>query len=288
MTAMSNLLDPNNPLFFAAVVPLCAALAATGLIRLLGGTDRGAGLAVVGAGIGFLIAYFLVFGAPIYPPRASTHKMPYLAVAGVLIGFALDALRPAPAVVRGAMLAWLAVGILWLAESLLRRGGIVLPVAVTAGALIAGWRLARQDSQTLAAPLMILTMALGLSGIAFIAASASIAQIAAALAAALGGYMLWNWPKFRFPFGAAGVLGIGATAIFLGGQMALYTRADKWALAVLLLVPFADIAFRRIAPGQGTVGNITAPVIIGIACAVPAIAAVAIAHFMHSGGSIGY
>ncbi len=285
---MSNLLDPNNPLFFSAVVPLCAALAAAGLIRLLGGTDRGAGLAVVGAGIGFLVAYFLVFGAPTYPPRASTHKMPYLAVGGVLIGFALEALRPAPAVVRGAALAWIAVGILWLAESQLRRGGIVLPVTVTAGGLIAGWRLTRQDGQTLAAPLMILLATIGLSAIAFIATSASIAQTCAALAAALGGYMLWNWPKFRFPFGAAGVVGVGATAIFLGSQMALYTRANEWALAILLLVPFADLAFRRIGPGQGTVGNLVAPLVIGIACAIPAIAAVAVAHFMSSGGGSGY
>lgn len=65
---MPFVLDFSNPVIQTYLVPLLAAAASVGLVRFFLGPIRGALLAGVGIGIGYLAAHLLLQGPPAWPP----------------------------------------------------------------------------------------------------------------------------------------------------------------------------------------------------------------------------
>lgn len=283
----------NPPLFLAdpviqsSLLPLAVALAFAGLLRLAGGPGRGAYLAGAAIGFGFIAAYAAIVGLPQFPPRGSVQKIFYLASAGLALGFALDLARnPRPAVLA-ALAAFPSLSLWWLAAPRLQGlgdGGQWLRLGVlVVAALVVLLRLHRRSDDGLTAPVMLFAAALGTGAIALLGASASISQSAFALAAALGGFMVWNWPRCRFRFGSAALFGGGGVLVMLAGQMVFFTRANADALSLLLIVFFADLAMARIRTGPGVVGGALRPVILGLICMIPVVLAVAFAYVTTSG-----
>ncbi len=271
-------LDAHNPLFQSATLPFATGFVLVAALRLIGGPSRGLAWAVVGAAVALALAYFVIFGLPPFPPRASSHKMPYLFGAGTLLAAAASLFRPAGARAAIPVLVWIGLGVAWLAESKLRSGNVLPALLVLAAALAAGAGFVRSAEAATESAALVLVASFGLAGIAFLSRSASIAQGAGALAAACGAYLIWNWPKPRFAFGVAGVLGLAVPAILIAAQIGLYTQAEPVSLALLVLTPFAALPLSRLKLEPERLRPALRPLLAGTLGAIPVAAALTITY----------
>jgi hypothetical protein len=270
--------DAHNPLFQSAILPFSTGILLVAVLRFLGGSARGPALAVVGAAMALVIAYGVIFGWPPFPPRASSHKMPYLISAGTLLAAAAGFFRLAGPRAAVLILAWLVVGVAWLAESKLKSGNILPALLVLGAGLVAGVGFVRSAGTPVESAALVLVASLGLAGVAFLSSTASITQGAGALAAACGAYLIWNWPKPRFAFGVAGILGLAVPAILIAAQMGLYTRAEPISLALIVLTPFAALPLSRLKLGPQRLRTALRPLLAGTLGAIPVVAALAITY----------
>lgn len=128
---------------------------------------------------------------------------------------------------------------------------------------------------------MLLFAAIGVSIVALLGASASIAQLAGTLAAAIGGFLLWNWPWARYPLGAAGVLGGGGVLLSLVLTLGLFSEdVSRPALGLLILIFLAPPLAARLPLGRYAVFG---PIVLGIVAAIPVVLSALIA-FAAGGG----
>ncbi len=172
---------------------------------------------------------------------------------------------------------------LWLAWPQLRTPTpslIVLFVALYALAALCFWRVMLSREQGLEPVVMILMAAIGLAGVAFISGSLSIAQLCAALAAAVGGFALWNWPVSRYPFGTVGIVSGGSALLALAAVTLLLTDASPIALATLALVFFANTISRRIPTKTPQHGRVLEPVFLALVAAIPVVLAMVLAQVL--------
>ena len=281
----------SHPLVQTIAIPIVLAFVVAGLLRLVAGHERGRGLAAVGVGLGMLAAYGATFGIPDFPPVGSTNKLFYVVVVALAVGLLCDVARW-PVTANGTLAALAARGGgLWIGGAKVLDEpwpwGLVVVIVVAVGAG-AAWRLARHRENPTEGGVMVLVAAIAISGAAFLANTASSAQLAGATAAALGGFLLWNWPKARFPLGGGALLPAMALLTALAVQMVLFTRIEAYALVPLALVFVADHGARRLSLGAGAVAQALRPVVLALIAAVPAAAAVALVYLtlpQSSGGS---
>ena len=243
-------MDLHHPFIESVFLPFAVSLAVSGtavaIRRRLGVTP----LASIGVGIGFLLAVYLVVDGLVWPPRTAVQKLPYITAGLVLAGTMLERLaarRPlflwSAMPMLAAMLLWLdwprlagtSSGDPWPAVLVLLAGGVML------------WTLVRGDGKGRAPGMSMLVLAaLGLAGAAFNAGSLVLFQAALALAAAAGGFALWNWPRPRLPPGPAGILVGGGGLLSLAMLLLTLTEIRPWALVPLLAVFFTDRLARRL------------------------------------------
>ena len=149
-------------------------------------------------GLALLASQIAVFGPPAWPAVSGPDKLPWLFTAILLGGLAVDRLRPGLPLAVLLSAAAVAAMSLWLAWPQLGRGGSALPpLLLTAAALglacIGG--LAATTAAGASRVSVVVMSALALAGAAFQAGSLSLMQVALSLAAASGGFALWNWPR---------------------------------------------------------------------------------------------
>ena len=229
----------DNPLIQSAALPLLSALLLAPVLRRFAGPRAASGAVVLALCAG----YVAIQGWPPWLPRTSTQKLPGLVLAALLVGWALDSSGIAPRLRRPALVALVVLGTGWLGWPLLRSlqaSDLALVAAVSVCGSTALLHLDRARGDGLDAPVMLLAAALGSSAIAIYASSALIAQLCGALAAALSGFLLWNWPRSRDVFAGGGVCGAGAGLIFLLSILAFYTRASNLALLLVCAALAAD------------------------------------------------
>ena len=268
----------------SVLIPALLGFFLTGAIRLANGRERGPLVAGAAVGLAFAVVYFLIVGIPPHPPVGSLHKLVYGSAGGVALGFLLDGLR-LPIFVRwllfpigtAALLYWLELpGIetagLWAWAGL---GGMWL------AGIAALWRLESERDNGLNPAIKNMISALGLAGVAVVGGAVEIAHLSISLATALFGFTVWNWPTNVYSYGAALLMGAGGSLFLLASITALhYPNVSLPALAVLLLIFFADFAARHMYLGQSRAGRAVAPIILSAVCCVPALVAVAIAYFL--------
>ncbi len=278
----------RDPALQATVPPLLAALVLTGIFRGVGGAGLGARIAGASVGLGFLVGYYFILGIPPLPPATSTHRIFYVAAVGAGAGLLLDVWAAPPAIVRATAAILPAFGVAWLGQRGLTSGDwpTMAAVEVIAAAAFASLpRLAAVGVSTAEGAAMLVVAAAALSGVAILGASASLGQLAAALAAAAGGFALWNWPKSRYPFGAAAALGGGGTLVAIAGAMVLFTDAHPLAVALVLPVFFVAPIAHSVPVGQGVMAVLLRPLTVGAIAAIPALAAVGVAVLLTDNGS---
>lgn len=277
----------DHPAIQSGVLPLAIAILLTGAIRLALGAGRGPQAAGAAVGIAFLAGYAAVRGLPAWPPVQAIEKLAYLAAAALAVGLLLDLLRAGATAVRIIGVIALVAAIAWVFEAQVRQAdpkALIYPALLAAGGALALWRVAGQRAQGVAPAVTVIVAALGLAGVALVSASLSIAQLAGALAAAVGGFALWSWPVARFPFAASGVCAALIPLIALAALATLLTKAPAWALAPLLLVFFADL-LSRLPAGSGRWREALQPVYLAILAALPAALAVGLAMLAAGGGA---
>ncbi len=266
----------NDPRLQSSLLPLVVSLILTGLLGF--GAKSGARLASTAVAAGLLVATLVIQGW-VFPPRAASQKLPYLIVAATLAGLFVDLKgltgwlrRTLYLLAPVAMLAWLFGGRVTTFD-LLEWGYLVLLVVLSA---VAYWR-CEQNPRSIEGSLNLLLVSLGLGAVVLIGASAMLAQVTFALAAALGGFLLLNWPRPRFPFAAAGQFATVTALAAVGAQALFYTQSSGIALALLVSLLFADVLVRRVpllnrattpalrAVSLGLAGALFLPIVVGSA-----------------------
>jgi len=270
----------SHPVFETAALPFAATLAAALVLRVIAGRERIEVVGGLAVAVGFLAAYLEILGTPPLPARSSGQKIAYIATAGAVLGLALDIVAARSGSRRLAALVFAGVAVWWLLGHRARDLEMVLSAGLpllTAWAIVLS-RLQRVAGRGRTAGVMLVMAATGLAIVAWWGRTASAAQLAGALAAATGAFLLLSALFTRFRFAEAAVLGGGAALLAIAGQLALYTGASPWALAVLILVFFADHAARRIRLGNGARARGAAPVLLALVAAVPVAGAGVIAY----------
>lgn len=269
---MSDLLA--NPAVQSGALPFLTALVVAALLGFSGAApSRFAGLAVLA---GFLVAYVITIGLPPLPPKSSGQKIAYLALLGGLTGFTLQLAQVHSG--RRALVGLIvsALAISWLGWRKLAAGPSpdhVTMALILVGAAIALFTTERQSEDGADKTVPLLVVSFAFAGIAFYGASASMAQNAGALAAALGGLLILNWPKRRFGLDATARMTGVVTLIALITQMALFTKAPQWIPALLIPALFADRLADRFIPHESATASLVRPVVIALLAAAPAAAA---------------
>lgn len=273
---------PLSDAFLARfVVPVVATVLAALLVRLIGGRIAAARFASVAVPVGLIAGYAVDPGWPWTPPTAAVDKLAWMSLGGLLLGLAIDLAtrgRIGPTV---AALAWPALGMAWLGgNGLLNDEGANLyrygEVSLVLGLLLA--RLAQLSGDGLQAPVTGAVVAAGVGCLGLVSGEPGLAAVGLPLAAAGLGWVVCNWPRRRFGFRAAGLLGGSGVALVLAGNAALLTRVNATlvllVLGTVLIQPVAMTAAARV---PGFAGPALRPLAAAAVLAVPSAVTVVLA-----------
>lgn len=272
---MSDLL--HDPFVQSSVLPLLAGLLAVGVLHAAARR-----LAAAGIGIAFLIIHALVVGVPDLPPPSSTGKLFWASAAGVILGAAADATGLRGRAGSALVALWLAASLAWIALPVLDSptAGLTLLVLIAAGVWIAVTSAADNGEDGPTAPAAaVLALGLAVGGTALIGSSASVAQMALALAAATGGFLLWNWPVERHAWGVSGQAAAGL-AVLLAGVLALFTQAQAPVLLLALPAALAGRVRRRLPVPVSAAGRAMVAAAVTAVAVLPALVAVGAAFLL--------
>lgn len=271
----------NDPFVQSSLLPLAAGGAAVGLLRLAGGAVAGRRLATGGIALAFLAVFAFVVGVPAFPPPSSLGRLFWCVVAGLILALAGDAAGVKGAKASALTGVWLLASLLWLVLPAL--GPVVeilklLPL-LAAGAWVAFGRLPGGGAGPVTAGAVLLALALAVGGTALVGSSASLAQAALALAAATGGYLLWNWPVERHVWGLSGRVGFGAL-LLLTGALVHFTQARAEVLLLALPAFFVDRLRGRLPTPDTALGRAFGTAALTILAIIPAAAAIGAAYLI--------
>ncbi|WP_372395372.1 hypothetical protein ABMY26_09050 [Azospirillum sp. HJ39] len=279
---MSDLLQ--DPFVQSSLLPLLVGLVLVGVLHLLRRP-----LAVAGIAAGFLVVFAMVVGLPALPPPSSMGKLFWSSAAGLALGVAADAAGVRGRAASAVLALWLAGSLVWIALPALDSAAAALSLLVllATGAWVAFGRASAPAGSPTAPAASLLALALAVGGTALIGSSASIAQMALALAASAGGFLLWNWPVERHGWGLSGQVALGI-AVLLAGVLALFTQAQAAVLLLALPALLAGHVRRLIPAGDGLVGRAASAAAVTAAAVVPALVAIGAAYALSGGEASPY
>lgn len=284
---MSELLQ--DPFVQSSALPLAVSLILVGALHLLRRPLAAAGIAA-----GFLVVFAMVVGLPALPPPSSMGKLFWSSAAGLLLAVAADAAGVRGRAASAALALWLAGSLLWIALPALDSVAAVVSfvILLAAGAWVAFARGSQTQASDAAesptAPAAsLLALALAVGGTALIGSSASIAQMALALAASAGGFLLWNWPVERHGWGLSGRVATGI-AVLLAGVLTLFTQAQTAVLLLALPALLAGHVSRFLPQGHGPVGRAASSAAVTVVAVLPALAAIGAAYALTGGEASPY
>ncbi len=258
---------------FGVSACIAALLGFSGALRL-------AGLSVA---LGFGSAYVATFGWPAFLPQASGQKIAYVAILAAAYGVGADVLRLSFAkhvVWAGGLVVLVTVWIAWRKMWAAPSFDHVLALLIMGGGVLAVWASERTAKDPADPIVNLLVVCFGFAVLAFLGASASIAQNALGLAAALGGVMIVNWPRRRFGLSAQARLVPVVVLVALATQVVFFTQGPAWTLALLLPALFTPSLAQRWLPADGARSALARPVILTILTILTLVPAVAAAWYM--------
>jgi hypothetical protein len=265
-------LELNHPVIESLFLPLVLTLLLTALLHWTLGVDRGKRLGAAAIGLSLLVTHAVIFELPVWPPRTGMQKLPLIVCLLLAGGVLFDITTPRRGVVAAVTI--MAVGLLavWLGWPQLMHhdmGLILLLFTTSLTALFSLVGVVQAPPAGANRAAMILLAALGLAGASLQAGSLALFQIALALAAAVGGFALWNWPRPRLPLTgsgvAVGVLGCFALALLL----LLLTPIRPWVLLPLALIFTTDYLARRLPVPAGWQRTTLEPLYIAALAVLP-------------------
>jgi hypothetical protein len=274
-------LDLGHPLITSVMLPLTLAIVLTGTLRAVAVGERSQRIAASAIGLALIIAHGLTFGAPTWPAQSGPEKLALLFVLLLLGGIVLDIMLAGRIVTAAAACLAVLALTLWLAWPQLMRSEPGLLLQLTLVALLGLACLAmlgKTPANGTNRPAMLVVTALTLAGASFNAGSLLLMQVALALAAAIGGFALWNWPNARLPFHATGVAVSGIGCLALALLLVLLTEIRPWALLPLPLVFAAGSVVRRLPMPRRLSRRALEPVFITLIGLLPMLATIMLAQ----------
>lgn len=274
----------SGRIILIVVATAVASAALSGLAMVTVGGGKYAALGYFAIPVSFLGGYAMFLGIPPFPSADPLHLLPYVVLAGLVAGLAIDTISHIESTRLAVVLGWPAVvvvtiGLLEMPDFATIAG---LPMAVLwlSAVLTYLWLgLEHRFQSTPIVSLLVITIGLGL--LAFIGGSKILTVLSGILAAAFLGSFALNWPAPRFAFLAVGNLGAAGAVLALAVAQALFTNTPPFPLAILLLVLAMPPLAGRLPFGTGAKAG---PIVLMVVSAIPVAAAVAIA--LHLKGSL--
>ena len=215
----------------SALIVFLVAVVLTGAARFGFGPRR----ASLGPALVVPLAVFAVAGPPNFLTESLLDQISILALAGFVLGAFLDLehfdLWPRRAMIIVAPFAGLAWMIVRAGQLDMIEADRNFILAVLTGSLIATVRVGRMSGSAMTAPIQLATTAIGLSLLAWIGGEPALAQISAVIGLGLAGFFVWNWPLFRYPPGAAIVVGAAVPLAATDGALVLADRVPGTSIA---------------------------------------------------------
>jgi hypothetical protein len=255
------------------VIVLAVSVALAGIAWFTLAKTRAAGLGYAAVPAGFIAGYVLFLGLPPFPSSDPLHLIPYVVLAGLLAGVVIDSIADVDAVRLGVVLGWPAfviVAIGWREmPEFATFAGLPMAVLWLAAVLTHLWLgVAHRSPATPIVALFAVTVGLGLT--AFIGGSRFLTVLSVILAVSFAGFLGWNYPRPRFPFGATANLGAAGAVLALAVAQVLYTDSSALAVATLMLVFALAPLTARLPLGASAKAG---PFMLLIVCAIPIAAA---------------
>ncbi len=269
----------HDPFVQSSILPLLVGAVVVGVIHMMKPVRR---LAAAGIAVTFVIIFALVIGVPALPPPSSMGKLFWASAVGLVLGVVMDIVGARMRVGSVLSAVWLAVSLVWIALPALDSltGILSLLVLLAVAAWVSFGRLASgADDSPVASAAPLLALALAVGGTALIGSSASIAQMGLALAAATGGFLVWNWPVERHVWGLSGQAAFGVV-ILLACVLTLFTQTQTAVLLLALPALFADRLRRRLRVPDTGFGRAVATAAVTALAVLPALVAVGAAYLL--------
>ena len=296
---MSPLLDSiaADPRLVGAALPFGSGFVIAAMLRITLRRRRG-DLAMLGALVAFLLVYALIEGLPPLLAVTAKQKLFWLACAGGVAGLAAGAGARSGVLERSLLVLLPAAGLLWLGERQWLRGPetgfavAALALWLGSAAILLRLRATGTAGNGFAAGAQLVVAAAGLALVALIGASASLATLAGALAAGLGGVLALDYLVFLAAgrptaLGAAGRLGVAAPLCWIAAILVLYgDGVSPVAVALLSLVFLSGRIPLRIGRASAWLTRAGEPVRATLLAAIPAALAVGVA--LLQAGPAGY
>ncbi len=224
-----------NPAVQAAIVPFIAALVVGLLLKPVGW--YWAGLAVIA---GFYASASLIIGFE-FTPLTSTRKLVLIGMCAAIAGLVLDYFAPKPrqlypllAVLGGSAVLW----VIW--PPLMRMNGVTLWMYGAGSVAYVTWILLSLEglrNRALRADVAAMTLGLGTGIAALMGASALLGQLASALAAATGAFLLLSIFKKTLPIGLLMLLPAALLSGLIGISAMTYAKLPWYSLLALAAIP---------------------------------------------------
>lgn len=249
-------LSLSNPIVQSSILPLFLSLLIAGVLGFT--SAKGARIAVLGVAISALVTVIVIQGFS-FPPKSTSQKLPYLiAVAGVIgLIFDLFDLKGRAWHLAGIILPLATLG--WLFGSRLGNTDIFGFIYLTATLVVSffAYKQFETSRNQLDSGIQILLYCAGLGAILMIGSSAMISQSAFGMMAAVGAFLLLNWPTFRFRIGATMVFPLATALAAMTAQSLFFTKASG--VAIVVLLPVLLISY--LLPNIPLLNKISSPVI---------------------------
>lgn len=255
MAAGTALFSLADPIARSIILPLAASGLSVGLVRLLFGDGRGSNLASFGIGVGIIASWLVLFGFPTWPAFGMGEKAICIIALGLVIGAAADRLPALDPVILLLLTSWPVVLVLWMLEPTV-AGGLSGAPLVRFGLLLVGSitlfvRLREEQDNSQSATVHLLWFGIGLGLVGYIMNSYRLNEAGAAIAAAVVGYLVWNLPKTRYPFGFSAMLA-GGSAVTALAAILMASDVTTPLLPLLFLLFAGDIGRRLFRQKRGT------------------------------------
>lgn len=259
---------------------LLISLVANGVARFMRGGWHGHVLAGFGGGLGILAAMYALLGVPPFPPIAAGHKAFYAVVMMLVFGVVADLTKGREGLRRVVAMTLPMLTAYWLSYAqflgnFFSFAALQFLVLTVAGGT-AMMRLEGFMHRQLTSSIMVFAAAIGLGTVALIGGESTLSLVSFAVAAAVLGFVAWNWPIPRVPMSTPLLMACGAALSAAAGQLAYFSPAASWPLLALLPIFYVDRIRRKFIAGNDRIAQLLKPVVLAFLCGIPVGAAVAL------------
>ena len=262
-----------SPIFALFLLPFVGTAVLAGIILLVSRVPSGTKLSSAATGIGTAWVCAVVLGIPDFPPKFGGNSMPYVILAGLLVGALLDHLLPKFSYKR-----WFAGSV----PDFLFAGAVILWIRGEADfwsvLFFVAWgsillRARRLSNDARMPVIMMVVAAIGLAVIAWIGDTLVDRDLAVGVASTGLGISAWLWFKRDLPVGYSYFWGSFAALLMIA--LRIFETNTHMAVPILLLgfIFFADSVMLRMKLRPTYLEKFAAPLLVVIISILPIILA---------------